>query len=273
MAQAHEFKLTWILQVIAFNITAEFLTFGFWHWFTYIKNYDSLKDEKYDKENQYGDNVGFFTSTNGQLQREIFYTTLGWLQSSAYQCVMMYLWASGKLAYQITFWDRPLFNIASILLVTYWREFHFYWCHRAIHPWWKREYGLAQGDVGAFLYRHFHSLHHKSYSPGPWSGLSMHPVEHFIYYSCTLLPLLIPFHPLHFFYTKFHADIAPIGGHDGYKNPGGGGDFHWLHHATFECNYGVPLVDFDRLFGTWVEYEDYVKKLKEDELKDSKKEE
>ncbi len=24
-----------------------------------------------------------------------------------------------------------------------------------------------------------------------------------------------------------------------------------LHHAKFECNYGVPLIDFDRLFGTW----------------------
>ena len=29
-------------------------------------------------------------------------------------------------------------------------------------------------DIGAFLYRHAHSLHHKSYNPGPWC-VSRHP--------------------------------------------------------------------------------------------------
>lgn len=109
------------------------------------------------------------------------------------------------------------------------------------------------------MYRWVHSLHHKSYNPGPFSGLSMHPVEHFVYYTCTLLCLVFTLHPLHFLYAKFHADIAPIGGHDGYADPGGNADFHWLHHAKFECNYGVPLVDFDRLFGTWVDYDEYKK--------------
>ena len=36
----------------------------------------------------------------------------------------------------------------------------------------------------------------------------MHPVEHLLYYSVTLLPLLVTMHPLHFLYCKFHADIA-----------------------------------------------------------------
>jgi len=203
--------------------------------------------------------VGFFTSTSGQLQREIFLTTLGFLQSSAYQCIMMHLWASHRIPYYSDFFQYPLFSIGSVLFITYWREFHFYWIHRMMHPWWDRKNGLAQGDFGAFLYRHVHSLHHKSYNPGPWSGLSMHPVEHTLYYTCTLLPLFFVSHPMHFLYVKFHADIAPIGGHDGYGDPGGNADFHWLHHAFFECNYGVPLIDFDKLFGTWVEYSDYKK--------------
>ena len=54
--------------------------------------------------------------------------------------------------------------------------------------------------------------------------------------------------------AKFHADISPVGGHDGYAFPGGGGDFHFLHHQKFDCNYGVPLIDFDFLFGSWVDY-------------------
>ena len=42
------------------------------------------------------------------------------------------------------------------------QEFHFFMVHKLLHyqP----------------LYRWFHATHHKSYNPGPWSGLSMHPV-------------------------------------------------------------------------------------------------
>ena len=126
---------------------------------------------------------------------------------------------------------RSDWSVGHLLFVTYWREFHFYWCHRMIHPWFKKGSPLKPLDIGQFLYTHFHSLHHKSYNPGPWSGLSMHPVEHFFYYSCTLLPLFFKAHPLHHLYAKFHADIAPIAGHDGMKFSGG--DFHWLHHAKY----------------------------------------
>ena len=59
-------------------------------------------------------------------------------------------------------------------------------------------------------------------------------------------------------YAKYHADISPIGGHDGIDEPSCNGDFHWLHHAKFECNYGVPWpFNFDKLFGMWVEYKDF----------------
>ena len=128
-----------------------------------------------------------------------------------------------------------------------------------MHPWWDRDNGLLSGDVGAFLYRYVHSLHHKSYNPGPWAGLCMHPVEHFLYYTCaTLPPLLLSLHPLHFLYTKFHADIAPIGGHDGMDEPAGHADFHYLHHAKFECNYGVPFpVNLDKLCGTWADWDTF----------------
>jgi sterol desaturase/sphingolipid hydroxylase (fatty acid hydroxylase superfamily) len=114
--------------------------------------------------------------------------------------------------------------------------------------------GLRQGDIGAFLYRHVHSFHHRSRNPGPWSGLSMHPIKHFFYYTSAYIPLLFTCHPLHFLYTKFHLDIALIGAYDGYDDPAGAASFHYLHHAMFECNYGSPLISFDRLFGTHKEF-------------------
>lgn len=87
----------------------------------------------------------------------------------------------------------------------------------------------------------------------------MHPVEHLLYYSCaTIPPLLLSVHPIHFLYTKFHADIAPIGGHDGFDDPSGNGDFHFLHHSKFECNYGVPFpINLDKLCGTWADWKTY----------------
>eukprot|EP00039_Didymoeca_costata_P015967 m.278697 g.278697 ORF g.278697 m.278697 type:complete len:152 (-) comp16318_c0_seq1:2186-2641(-) len=118
-------------------------------------------------------------------------------------------------------------------------------------------------------YRYVHSLHHKSYNPGPWSGLCMHPVEHLLYYSCTWIVMTFTSHPLHFLYCKFHADIAPIGGHDGYGEPSANGDFHYLHHAKYECNYGVPWpINFDAIFGSWVEWEAF---KKTGSLKEAKK--
>lgn len=234
------------------------------------------------------------------------FTTLGWLQGAAYQCAIMWLYATGRAAYHEDMWGtafaqvhpgtahtpalpglaavHPLLaalttpkalhvagSLAGVALITYWREFHFYWCHRMIHPygWWaKRNLPPAQGgtkgtlwpylDLGQALYTYAHSLHHKSHNPGPWSGLSMHPLEHFFYYQCILLPLLWRAHPLAFLYALYHANVAPIGGHDGYAAPGGDGAFHWLHHHKYECNYGVPLIDFDSLFGTYVDYQTWL---------------
>lgn len=46
---------------------------------------------------------------------------------------------------------------------------------------------------------------------------------------------------------KSFLDIAPIGGHDGFADPAGDAGYHYLHHAKFEVNYGVPLIPFDML--------------------------
>ena len=133
-----------------------------------------------------------------------------------------------------------------------------------IHPWFNRKSKWKSVDIGQFLYNNVHSLHHKSYNPGPWSGLSMHPVEHLFYYSCVFFPaLFISQHPIHFMINKFHATISPAPGHDGYDSPiggGSGGYFHYLHHAHYECNYGTDMVPLDKLFGTFEDGKKFRKK-------------
>jgi len=236
MVEASQLRLSWVWKVYAYNIAVMLFFYGGWHYVLYQspapKN-KILHDKKYNQSDQY-------IQDPSNLYREMTFTTLGFLQSSTFQTIVMHLWAAGYIPYYNDFWSRPGYSLFWLFYVTYFREFHFYWVHRAMHPW---RWGLpVVGDLGDLLYKNVHKLHHKSRNPGPWSGLSMHPIEHFLYYTVTLTCLFIPQHPMHFLYCKFHADVAPIGGHDGYGNPGGGADFHYLHHAKFECNYGVPLI-------------------------------
>lgn len=194
-ARAGTLASDWVLHVVAYNLAAGLATFGFWHLMTYGLSTTSaaLAPYKYDKTDQYAAGT-----TN--LHREVALTTMGLLMSSAYQVAMMHLWASGRVPYIASFAANPALVVGQVLLVTYWRELHFYWCvrgggslwwwtahllsclpshthlpppppmpcrvHRAMHPWWDRKNGLADGDVGAFLYRWAHSLHHQSYNPG-----------------------------------------------------------------------------------------------------------
>lgn len=144
--------------------------------------------------------------------------------------------------------------IVWILTMLYWRIAHFYCVHRAMHPWWDRENGLRQGDIGAVLYRYVHSMHHKSYNPTPWSGISMRPIESITYISAALIPLLFRCgcHPFIALYTKLDLIIGAQIGHSGFDGPGKGAYFHQLHHAHFECNYGSETgIPFDWIFGTF----------------------
>jgi sterol desaturase/sphingolipid hydroxylase (fatty acid hydroxylase superfamily) len=98
-------------------------------------------------------------------------------------------------------------------------------------------------------------------NPGPWSGLSMHPVEHLLYFSGVLLHWIIPSHPIHVIFHLQHRAFAPAVGHNGFDRvrlPNGAWldaehYIHYLHHKHFEVNYGDGLVPFDRIFGTFHE--------------------
>lgn len=173
---------------------------------------------------------------------------------------MLHLWATGRAAFYVDFWQSPLWSVAWMLFVPYWRDGHFFFAHRLMHSYFAKDSRFASFDLGRWLYRHVHSLHHRSYNTGPWSGLSMHPIEHLVYFSCVFIPsVLVSQHPLHFLFNHFHVLVSPLPGHDGYAAPGGGSKFHYLHHAHFECNYGTPMVPFDMLFGSFEDGTRYAK--------------
>jgi hypothetical protein len=305
-----EWSLTWVLPIVAYNIACELVLCNTWHWLTYAGPYAkgvvqigvNAGGQKLNPDNQYepgaSEKVGMFSSSSGALQREITFTTLGWIQSSLLQCSFMFLWASGKLPHYNSFWVNPGWSLGHLLFVTYWREFHFYWCHRMIHPWFKKGSMLKNVDVGQFLYTHFHSLHHSksllccrrsfwpcltvfrgqsrttpargavcrcirsstsSTTPARGFHCSSRPTRSI---SCTrnftqTSPPLLATTAWHSGKNNHHVDWSVRGNNYSDHLEFSGGDFHWLHHAKYECNYGVPLIDFDRLFGTWRDYGEF----------------
>jgi sterol desaturase/sphingolipid hydroxylase (fatty acid hydroxylase superfamily) len=150
-------------------------------------------------------------------------------------------------------WD----NILWILFVTHWRVPHFYLMHRLMHPWKTEAIGEGGGgglslipDVGKLLYKYVHSLHHKSHNPTAFSGTSMHPIESLLYYSAAGIAVYGGRHCTIVLACAVDCAVGAWLGHDGFHFPGSGDDFHQLHHAHFDCNYGTSIDAIDYWMGT-----------------------
>ena len=163
---------------------------------------------------------------------------------TAYEVGMLWAWANG-IGPWTTFGDSPIWLLAFALLIPLIHELHFFCIHRLIHT--------------PFLYKRVHSVHHNSINPSPWSSLSMHPVEHLLYWSDILVHLVLPSHPL---LVLYHLNVTGTGaviGHVGFDKVEAGGErsvdthafAHYLHHKHFEVNYADGTLPLDKWFGTW----------------------
>jgi sterol desaturase/sphingolipid hydroxylase (fatty acid hydroxylase superfamily) len=242
LATMQTFEAGWIGIVLARNLAITLLFFGAWHVYFYVIK-KQKNDYKYNAEppatgtrrflfgNQVGDNI-FWTLASG--------VTI-W---SAYEVITLWAYANGFLPY-IDWETNPILFALVLLLVPLLRDVHFYLVHRLLH--WRP------------LYKAAHYLHHRNVNIGPWSGMSMHPIEHLLYFSGVLLHWVIPSHPIHALYHLFHAGLSPAKGHCGFERIVAGRNslqlgnyFHYLHHTQFECNYGsdgMPILD--KIFGSF----------------------
>lgn len=141
--------------------------------------------------------------------------------------------------------DNPVWFALLLLLTPIWISFHFYWVHRWLH--WPP------------LYRIAHALHHRNTNVGPWSGLSMHPLEHTIFFSSILIHFIIPSSPLHILFHMQHQSLTAATSHTGYekflikdkKYLAMGTFHHQMHHRYFDCNYGNLEMPWDKWFGSF----------------------
>ena len=97
-------------------------------------------------------------------------------------------------------------NVAWVLLIPVWRDLHFYIAHRFLH-------------IRA-VYTYVHKLHHRNADPEPFSGMTMHPIEHLYYFSNAFVPSLYLgcLSPVIFTWNFIHLTIAPGAGHSGFED-------------------------------------------------------
>lgn len=163
---------------------------------------------------------------------------------TGYEVLMLWAWAN-DVGPWVVLNEHPLWLLGFGLILPLVHEVHFFLIHRLIH--------LPP------LYRLVHSVHHNSVNPSPWSSLSMHPVEHLLYWSDILIHLLVPSHPL---LVLYHLQIGGTGaviGHVGFDRVEHGAEgatptnayAHYLHHKYFEVNYADGALPLDKWMGTW----------------------
>ena len=235
-------QLGWITRVWIANLVPHTICAGVLHlWLYKFKGQD--KDFKYDPR-QPATNNGIFSFRN-QVHDNMFWTLIsGVSQWSMMQCLVFWAMANGY-APAFLFPDNIIWFFLMFPFLILWASFHFYWVHRALH--WPP------------LYRIAHAVHHRNINIGPWSGISMHPIEHLIFYSNFLIHFIVPTHPLHVMFHGYMQSIHPIFSHSGFeklyvanKERANMGDFfHQLHHRYFECNYGTVEMPWDRWFGSF----------------------
>jgi len=242
LESAESFAFGWVAQTYVVNLALVGICAGSLHWYFYIRQGQG-KRLKFDHRGQTKNNRAFKFSD--QVKDNMFWTmTSGVAQLTAFQVVTMWMMANGY-APVITFQGSPVWFVLWIMLLPIWSAFHFYWVHRLLHV--------------PFFYTRFHSLHHRNINIGPWSGLSMHPVEHFIYLTTLCVHWVVASHPIHLIFHVLWQGPGAAMTHTGYedllikdkRHLALGTFYHQLHHRYFECNYGNQEMPWDRWFGTF----------------------
>ena len=253
------YDASWMWPILLRNLAAAWSICGLWDWFLYFSPV-APKLHKFKLNPKY--------PPLSQFKHDAFYTTVACFTAAAVEIPVCHWYATGCFgpvrvdpsfeAFKAEVAAAPLFYIAWMLLLTHWRVPHFYVIHRVMHPWKTANPAL---DGGKFLYKHVHSVHHKSYNPTAFSGTNMHPVESFLYFSAALIAVPFDVHPVVPLACIIDCAVGAWLGHDGFQWPGSGDYFHQLHHAHFDCNYGAMHVPIDKWLGTYAGSSADVKKI------------
>jgi lathosterol oxidase len=242
LEETQTLALGWIAEMYARNFIMMSAISGGLHlyFYTFTKQGNHLK---YDPRPLMKNGRQF--SLGGQIRDNMFWTLASGVTIwTTYEVLMFWALANGY-APMLTWAAHPFWFVAMFLLIPIWESFYFYWIHRLLHI--------------PFLYKHVHSLHHRNINVGPWSGLSMHPVEHVIFLGSVLIHWVVAVHPVHILFHLQYYALTAVTTHTGFEglvikdeNRLKLGTFHHqMHHRYFDCNYGSLEIPWDQLFGSF----------------------
>ena len=233
----------WPLWLYAVNALATFLFYGAFELHLYVLKRQERRFKYNGKfpTGQKSKAFWFESQNTDNILRTFLSGVTIW---TAVEVLMLWAFANGWAPW-LSLAEHPVYLAALALAVPVIHELHFFCIHRLIHT--------------PFLYKQVHSVHHNSVNPSPWSSLSMHPVEHLLYFATAFYHLIIPSNPIIALYQLHYAAFGAIPGHVGFDKievgENGAVDSHayahYLHHKYFEVNYGDALIPLDRWFGTW----------------------
>jgi sterol desaturase/sphingolipid hydroxylase (fatty acid hydroxylase superfamily) len=196
------------------------------------------------------------------IARDVGWSTCSATIAALFEAATLHAYATGRVASgaEGDAWWRHGPTVFLMLSWFYTQNVQFYTMHRMLHPWGTK----TIPDVGAFLYRHVHSLHHGAKNPTAFSGIAMHPFESTLYFSYALFPLLFGAHPLAMLYIKTNLICAAMLGHSGFESPAQGSQPHFIHHFYQNVNFAESHVPLDWLFGTFAaDKEEAVRRIQE----------
>lgn len=182
---------------------------------------------------------------NNQLYDNVFFALgSGVFIWSCFEVLMFWGMANNHIQV-VEFISNPIWSVLAFPVIFIWIAFHFYCVHRLLHV--------------KILYDWVHALHHRNITTGPFSGVSMHPVEHIFYFSSVLIHFVVPTHPVHIIFHFYSLSLGAVFGHTGFdallvknkKRLAIGHFHHQLHHRFFDCNYGSVDMPWDKWFGTF----------------------
>jgi len=224
------FSISFFIFRLSVNVFVCFSYTAFWYITLYVLDWAK---RKYNPS---------YRPSGTRMFHNIFYSFLGVLQWTVWEVIFVYIYANNKLMFisddeAFTSFPNIVRMVFWSLAVPVWRDLHFYFAHRFIHM--------------RVLYKYVHSLHHRNFDPEPFSGLSMHPIEHLYYFSCIAPSLYFLMSPFHFLWNGTHLLLSPAASHSGWEDHFQSDLLHYLHHTKFECNYGTGGIPFDLWFGTF----------------------
>lgn len=246
LEQMKTLEIWWIALLLVRNLALTLAYFVGLH--VYLYNYKQQGDKLQFSNRPFATNNKRFMF--GDQVRDNMFRTLGYAVPifTVYEVATYWLFANDVLGFlpiaenSTGFW---VWFIVLLLIMPVIHSTHFYFTHRVLH--WRP------------LYKSVHRIHHYNIEVGPFSGLTMHPVELAIYFSTVCIQWILALHPLNALYQLQFAVFNATMSHTGYEKILLTDDvgiesnsyFHYLHHKYFECNYGGTIAPMDQLFGTF----------------------